>query len=319
MSRFQQEICEYTNLQSKKYGNQSDKINNEQESLKDKNLIDKDISKFENEIKFNEKTIKKASSKYEIYFYIKINEEMYLIDNNLSVSNLIKDIKYFLDDDDLIENKEFKILFELSNEENNTIKSIYSLGNIKQEDLNLLNSKIDKISYYQEKLFYLHYSEKILANKAIYNKNRLSPFLYLISLTEMCVNDYYDLFGFREKLTLNSLENQKVSTLLTKQLRDSNTILSLFTIPTWCKDICYNFPYLANFNSRYLYFKVSSYDFKRSIVNLANYTKQFLGETIIDDKTLSNNVKRKKFKVDRQNIILFAEKIYNEIGDYDVK
>ena len=66
MSRFQQEICEYTNLQSKKYGNQSDKINNEQESLKDKNLIDKDISKFENEITSSQSNPPKTVEQYEV-------------------------------------------------------------------------------------------------------------------------------------------------------------------------------------------------------------------------------------------------------------
>jgi hypothetical protein len=54
------------------------------------------------------------------------------------------------------------------------------------------------------------------------------------------------------------------------------------------------------------------------MINLAIFVKNFLGETIVDEKVLSGSTKRKKYKVDRNNLLLFVDKIYYDIGNFNV-
>ena len=53
-------------------------------------------------------------------------------------------------------------------------------------------------------------------------------------------------------------------------------------------------------------------------MNLAIFVKNFLGESIVDEKVLAGSTKRKKYKVDRNNLFLYVEKLYHEIGNFNV-
>ena len=309
LSKSKHDIIDYDYIKITAKKEQLDKFLSEENSEKLNNKFKEEIYQTK-EIKIEEISNINLSSEYIIYFFIVINEEKYRIDNNISVGELLNEIKIILNNDELNKNNELRLFFEFANKIE--ICEAKSLKNLKST-----HRKIDNIANIQEKLFYFYYSETILANKAIYNVKRLSPFLYLISLIELCVNNYPDLFCFRDKLTDNLMENPKVTTLLTKQVRDSEAISSS-SIPSWCKDVCCNFAFLASFNSRYLFFKMCSFDIKRSMINVSNYAKNILEEAIIDEKTLASYSKRRKYKVDREDIVIFAEKIFNEIGNYDV-
>jgi E3 ubiquitin-protein ligase TRIP12 len=117
-------------------------------------------------------------------------------------------------------------------------------------------------------------------------------------------------------ITQNNMENMKVSSLLFKQVKDPYAISSS-SLPNWCTELIHSFTYLSSFNSRYLLFKVSSFDRKRSMINLYIYLKNFLGENIFEDKTLGTSLKRHKFKIDRESIIKDTEKLMNEFSNYN--
>jgi hypothetical protein len=259
--------------------------------------------------------------KYITSFYVMINNEKLFIDYNLTINEFIKEVKKLISEEEFNQNRETHIFFELASENDiNQGKSIImSLSDEMDIDSELFAAQVNSLISIQEKLFFMNYSKIILANKSLYNIRRLTPFLYLLSLIEMSVNTFSDLFFTNKthRLNENLLQNHKVSSLIFKQSRDYNAI-SASMIPSWCKDICQNMTYLASFNSRYLYFKTCSFDMKRSILNLSNYTKNFNGDGNIDDKTMTNLIKRKKYKVSRDNILLYAEKIYNDVGNSDV-
>ncbi len=259
--------------------------------------------------------------KYVTSFYVMINNEKLTIDLNLTIDEFIKEVKKLISEEEFNQNRETHIFFEFASQKDiKQTKSIKMSSSDEMDiDSELFDSKLNCLYSIQEKLFLMNYSKTILANKSLYNIKRLSPFLYLLSLFEMSVNTFSDLFFTNtiQRLNENILHNHKVSSLLFKQSRDYNAI-SASMIPSWCKDICQNLTYLASFSSRYLYFKTCSFDVKRSILNLSNYTKNFNGEGNVDDKTFTNLIKRRKYKVSRDNILLYAEKIYNDVGNSDV-
>jgi E3 ubiquitin-protein ligase TRIP12 len=51
------------------------------------------------------------------------------------------------------------------------------------------------------------------------------------------------------------------------------------------------------------------------MTNLYVYIKNYIGENITDDKTLAK-IKRRKFTIDRENILKSTEKLIKEIGTY---
>jgi hypothetical protein len=263
--------------------------------------------------------LKLLSEKFITNFYIMVGEEKHKINLNWTLIDFFRKAKHLLKSD--VSNLyDVQIYFEFVHfkDMESSQAQEYSTQNQEEDmDLAMLTSTIENISNLQEKFFFRNYSDLILGNRALYTIKRASPFFYLISLFELCVNNYCEVFGIKERIEEKILENQKISSLLTKQVRDPFAISSN-TIPTWCKDLCQNYPFLANFNSRYLFFKTCSFENKRSMVNLAVFVKNFLGETIFDDKTLGGSLKRKKYKVDRNNLLQYVEKILQEVGNFSV-
>lgn len=259
--------------------------------------------------------------KYVSNFYIMINNEKFNIDSNLTMNEFIKEVKKLISEEEFNHNRETHIFFEFVNEKDIIQTRLITTSSTEEMDYDTqcYENQVNSLNSIQEKLFFISYSKNILANKCLYNIRRLSPFLYLLSLIEMSVDTFSDLFftNRMHRLSESLLQNHKVSSLLFKQARDFNAI-SASLIPSWCKDICQNLTFLASFNSRYLYFKTCSFDIKRSILNLSNYIKNFNGEINVEDKSMSYLIKRKKYKVSRDDILLYAEKIYNDVGNSDV-
>jgi len=179
-------------------------------------------------------------------------------------------------------------------------------------------------------LFEKFYYENIINNPALYCIKRASPFIYLIALFELAINNFRNIFRVENKdeeimigsLTSNDLlsndvlENLKVTYLLFKQIKDPYAV-SNSSIPSWCRELIHNFTYLSGFNSRYLLFKITSFDLKRAVTNLYLYLKNFLGENIADDKNLST-FKRLKYKMDRSKILADAFNLMKESSGFTV-
>ncbi len=284
----------------------------------EKAINNENVSKTEDAQK-NINNIKTLSSKYITNFYIIVNQEKHKIKGSWSIIEFFREAKNLIKCD-ITNLYDIQVYFEFVHfKDIQTNKVDENTVNEKEADMDiiLLNSTLENIINLQEKFFFKSYSDNILGNKALYTIKRASPFFYLIALFELCVNNYNELFNTSQRIEEKCLENHKVSSLLSKQVRDPFAISSN-TIPTWCKDLCQNYPFLANFNSRYLFFKTCSFDNKRSMINLAIFVKNFLGETIVDEKVLSGSTKRKKYKVDRNNLLLFVDKIYYDIGNFNV-
>ena len=110
-----------------------------------------------------------------------------------------------------------------------------------------------------------------------------------------------------------------MTSLLSKQIKDPYAVTSK-SIPSWCTEVNNNFPFFTSFSSRYLLFKVTAFDKKRSMTNLYIFLRNFLGENIFEDKSMNNlitNLNRKKFKINREKIIEDSFSLMNKIGNYN--
>ena len=310
--------------EEQKHGLNSEENNDDYQIYKEKVLNSENTLNAkpeENSLIINKVIIenKDLALKYTTNFFILIKDVKYIIKKSWTVLDFFREVKALMKNE-LNNFYDIQIFFEfaLLKEMEDFKMNDYDTNNQEDElDLVMLSSTLENIANHQEKLFFKCYSENILGNKAMYVIKRASPFFYFIALFELCVNNYSDLFDIKDRIPENILENQKVSSLLTKQVRDPFAISSN-TIPSWCKDLCQNYPFIASFNARYLFFKTCSFDNKRSMTNLSIFVKNFLGEMIVDEKVLASTNKRKKFKVDRHNLMFFAEKIYHEIGNFNV-
>jgi len=236
----------------------------------------------------------------EVNFFLEINNERILVNKDLSVSDWLKEIKKSLKKSEM-------------NNLCNDLQISFEIGVKKKECI--YNNTNEVLTNYD--LFIEAYRKNILKNPTFYSIKRAGPYFYIISLMDLALNKFPDLFFFKTGIEEKSLENQKVSSLLIKQVRDPYAISSN-QVPNWCRDISQNLTYLANFNARYLFFKTCSFEIKRSMTNLYIYVKSYMGENLVDDKTLSLT-KRRKVKIDRDNFITCAEKIMKETAYYNVR
>jgi hypothetical protein len=252
----------------------------------------------------------------DVNFYVVINNVRLNINKEWTVLDFIKEMKsYYKRNDFLTFSNDMQINFDI------VYKSDNECANTKVDHVfdNLVSHNCHSIigdGKYEETLFLNFYKQNIVNNRSLYCIKRPAPFIYLIALLELSINNFKTLFGIKDNLETANLENLKVTSLLFKQVKDPYAI-STTSIPTWCKDLCQSFTYLSGFNSRYLLFKTSSFDIKRSMNNLYIYLKNFMAENIVDDKTLSGS-KRYKFKIDREHLIKDAEILMRDYGNYTV-
>ena len=185
---------------------------------------------------------------------------------------------------------------------------VKSLGNdvIKFEELDKNILEFDKISFIKD------YHNLILFSKSLYEIKRLFPSLFLVSLMNLSLNKYSNIFNLKEDFSITKKDfeelffNPKVSLLITKAAGDAESIYRS-NIPSWCKNISLDCGFLSKFDSRQLIFKVS-FDPKRSLINLQNYVKSVDPNYHSENITLEKSM-RLKIIVERNNIIEYGLQI----------
>ncbi len=281
------------------------------------------------EKKENKEEIKKINiddllNKYDIFLYIiNVNGEIYEMKNNLTLHEFLKDAKKNMKKSDFsFFCTDFKFQFSFMKKEddeinlninstNNNTKKIISC-NFDLSNLQNYNNELEKF------LFEKYYYYKIINNKALYNIKRASPFFYLLSVIHLSSFEFKTLFNVHS-LPSNNFENIKMTSLLSKQIKDPYAVCTK-SIPSWCTEVNRNFPFFTSFSSRYLLFKVTAFDNKRSMTNLYIFLRNFLGENIFEDKSMNNlitNLKRIKVKIHRDNLLEDSFKLMNEVNNYN--
>ena len=205
------------------------------------------------------------------------------------------------------DNKEINIDgdFKENGFKENVIKSlgndVIHFGGIDKDIL-----EFDKISFIKD------YHNLILFSQSLYEIKRLFPSLFLVSLLNLSISKYSNIFNIKEDFSVTKKDfdelffNSKVSLLITKAAGDAESIFRE-NLPSWCKNISLDCGFLSKFESRQLIFKVS-FDPKRGLINLQNYIKSvdpnYHGENITLEKSM-----RLKIIVERNNIIEYGLQI----------
>ena len=278
--------------------------------------LDKDDS-FE---MINKEEIKKIDiddllNNYDLTLYIvSLNGELFKMKPKFTLNEFLNDAKKNLKKPDFINFcNDFIINYSFIKKENDDIilnKEIRQSIS-KKLSFNITNNQNLE---FEKFLFEKYYYISIINNKGLYNIKRASPFFYLLSLIHLSSNYFSNLFKVQQ-INLIKFENSKMTSLLSKQIKDPYAVTSK-SIPSWCTEVNNNFPFFTSFSSRYLLFKVTAFDKKRSMTNL--YI--FLGENIFEDKSMNNlitNLNRKKFKINRQKILEDSFSLMNKIGNYN--
>ena len=145
-------------------------------------------------------------------------------------------------------------------------KNIVKFANINKELFNF-----DKNAFIKD------YHNLIIYSSSLYEIKRLMPSLYLLSILNLVIKKYQNLFNIDKEYFKNSQEfdelfiNPKVTLLISSVANDAYSI-SRSNLPSWCKKLNLDCGFLSKFDSRQLLFKVS-FDPRRSLINLQNYLK----------------------------------------------
>ena len=150
---------------------------------------------------------------------------------------------------------------------------INSIGNkiVEFDNVNKEVFNFDKIS------FIIDYHNLIIYGTSLYEIKRLMPSLFLLSIMNLILKKYRNLFDINKEFLQNKKEleelfiNSKVTLLISKVASDSYSI-SRSNLPSWCKKLNLDCGFLSKFDSRQLLFKVS-FDPRRNLINLQNYLK----------------------------------------------
>lgn len=178
------------------------------------------------------------------------------------------------------------------------------------------DSNLTAYNQFEQRLFKKYYNQLIVCNVNLYEIKRLAPSLYILAILNLCLTNFPSLFNIDLSSLTQEFENSKVSNLLLKQVRDLSSI-STGSIPSWCRHLTLSFPFISNFNSRYLFFKTCAFDPKRGMINLHTYLKNFSGE--INNSQIVNLSKNKRYKiiVERNEILNYALKIQKEMSNFN--
>ena len=179
--------------------------------------------------------------------------------------------------------------------------NIINFDNVEKEVL-----EFDKIAFIKD------YHNLILFSKSLYEIKRLFPSLFLISILNLSITKYSNIFNIKSDFSISNKDlediflNSKVSLLITKAAGDASSV-SRNNLPSWCKNISLDCGFLSKFDSRQLIFKVS-FDPKRSLINLQNYIKSVDPNYHSENITLEKSM-RLKIIVERNTIIEHGLKI----------
>ena len=256
---------------------------------------------------------------YDLLLYIiNFDGELFKMKPNLTLSEFLSDAKKNMKKTDFIHFcSDFRINFSFIEKEINLSPKLEKIIPIEKKISFNMNLEQEEKNNLENFLFEKYYYSTIINNKALYNIKRASPFFYLLSLIHLSSNFFSNLFKI-QKIKLINFENSKMTSLLSKQIKDPYAI-TIKSIPSWCTEINNNYPFFTSFSSRYLLFKVTAFDKKRSMTNLYIFLRNFLGENIFEDKSMNNlitNSNRKKFKINRNKIIQDSMNLMNTLGNY---
>jgi hypothetical protein len=190
-------------------------------------------------------------------------------------------------------------------------------NNNNNNDFNSLYIYNEKEKIPTEIFFKKFYFEKILRNPNLYCIDKATSYFYLISIFHLATKEYKDIFNLKNKIFPNEIfENKKINSLLLKQTSDSYAI-STKSIPNWCYNLSINFPFLSDFDSRFMFFKTCTFDNQRNITNLLYLNNKYKSEKNLFEKINSRN-KRRKIKIDRKKIMQSVQKIIDLNKDFKV-
>ena len=202
---------------------------------------------------------------------------------------------------------------EMDNLDNNDLNDNFGVDGFKQCVFKSLGQnviifdEIEKDIYEFDKIAFIKdYHNLILFSKSLYEIKRVFPSLFLLSIINLSVTKYPNLFKLYDDFHIvpKDLEdlfiNSKVSLLIAKAGGDAVSV-SQSNLPSWCKNITLDCGFLSKFDSRQLIFKVT-FEPKRSLINLQNYIKSVDPNYHSENITLEKSM-RLKIIVERNTII----------------
>jgi len=103
-----------------------------------------------------------------------------------------------------------------------------------------------------------------ITSESLLSAFHLMKSLYIIN------SSWKEAFTQRQNLTafpinLSEFVNTKLSAKLTRQLHDPLSLCAA-SFPDWCKDLAFNFPFLFNFETRYMYLYSTSFGIARGLM-----------------------------------------------------
>jgi hypothetical protein len=248
-------------------------------------------------------------------FYLDTGSRNISILKNWNINDFTREIKNKLTKNEFSEfsGKDITINFTIQPKNTDKKESLIKLFSRKQSEMYNPNSIIEtKTEYcivtYFEKIFLHKYNGLVLNNPDLYLIKRVSPFVFILTLVNLCKNSFEFIFNLEN--SQNLMENKKITSLIQKQCKDIYSI-STSSTPIWCKNFCESMPFICAFNSRYLLFKTTSFETNKSLYNLFLYMRNFLGEKI-DETSMSNLIgKKNRVTVQRSKIIDSALSLMN--------
>ena len=192
------------------------------------------------------------------------------------------------------------------------------LSNYLSFDSNSINIKrqinFDKLSFIKD------YHNNVIYNKSLYFSKNLMPSLYLLSILNLCINKYNELFNLPKIWFINNditkkdwkklFYNLKIEQFILRISLDPNKV-SKTSLPLLGEYIINNNQNLTRFQTRLLSFKTSFSSSYKSLINLQNHLKHnnpnYYSRAITLKKTM-----RLKINVERERILEHGFNIIND-------
>ena len=185
-----------------------------------------------------------------------------------------------------------------------------------KDGLNIINHiNFDKYCFIKD------YHNNIIYSKSIYFSKRLMPSLYLLSLLNMCINKYNELFNLPKIWFINNDKNKNEWKKLFYNLKIDQFILKISLDPYKVSNtpfpflgeyIAKNNQTLIKFHTRLLSFKTSFSSSYKSLINLQNHLKHNNPNYTSKYSITLKKTMRLKINVERDKII---EHGFNLIND----
>ena len=185
-----------------------------------------------------------------------------------------------------------------------------------KDGLNIINQiNFDKYCFLKD------YHNNIIYSKSIYFSKRLMPSLYLLSLLNICINKYNELFNLPKVWFINNDKNKNEWKKLFYNLKIDQFILKISLDPYKVSNT--SFPFLGEFisknnqtltkfHTRFLSFKTSFSSSYKSIINLQNHLKHNNQNYNSKYSVTLKKTMRLKINVERDKIL---EHGFNLIND----